>query len=495
MIERNNNAREYLAQGVNLIADIVKETLGPDGKNVVLFENDKAFMTKDGISIAQRVYSNNHAIEAGIQLAREASAKTAKQAGDGSTTSLILTQAFFNKGIKMLDNGVNLNSVKAELDSVVTIARNTLDKIKKEASFDESTIHKVATVSANNDEEIGKLVTEAFINSGEDGTITFEMDDVATSYVETIEGSRYALAIAAKEFYNNEGRQEACYDNPIILLLGTEIKNINIIKPALQHAINNHKALVIFATDFSPLALTQMYRNYAAGVVNIVPIKVQGYSGNRTDILHDLSALTGGDVYDIVPTQSVPRYGTCDKIVSTLSGTTILKRETSENYEIRINNLKEMISLEKDDTIRGIMERRLTQLKGKISIIHVGGKTEAETKERYDRVEDAVCAVKSALAEGICVGGGYTYYKIGENLEDNAFESCLYEPFNQLKKNCAVEFLRPESHMYYNFLTNTFESVSDPNVIDPVKVVRLSIENAVAAAKMLLTTESIIYVE
>lgn len=509
MIERKEEARRLLKEGVDLITDIVKETLGPKGKNVILFENDKAFTTKDGISIASRVYSDNHAIEAGIQLAREASAKTAKLAGDGSTTSLILTQAFFNTGLKALNEGKSIVDIKQAFNKLLKFTKSVLPEYTKPCDFTEEIIRKVATTSANNDKTIGKLVTKAFVNSGKDGTVTFEESETPESFVETIEGSRYPLAIAAKEFFTSQGRQEACYDNPYVLLLGNEVKNIAQLKPVLEKVVRERRALVIFATDFSPLALNQLYRNYAQGSLNVVPIKVTGYAGNRTDTLHDLKALTGADVYDIVPQGIDTKLGTCDKIVSTLQGTTLLKREPTDNYEIRIANLKEMISREKDDTVRAFMEQRLTNLKGKISIIHVGGKTEVEAKERYDRVEDAVCAVKASLEEGICVGGGATYTLLAADCylanvnKDKLFESlgkALSTPFKQLCANCGVvpkdySHTLIQENMYYNFLTDEYESCENPSVIDPAKVIRLSIENAISVSLMLLTTESIIYVE
>lgn len=504
MIERNSQARMKLKEGVDLIADIVKDTLGPKGKNVILFENGKAFTTKDGISIASRVYSDDKAVEAGIQLAREASEKTAKLAGDGSTTSLILTQAFFNTGLKLLEAGESILEVKRRFDEVGEWVKDNLQFYVRPCAFNEKTIKKVATTSANNDETIGNLVTEAFVASGENGTVTFEASDTPQSFVETIEGSRYPLAIAAKEFFTSQGRQEACYDNPEILLLANEVKNITQLKPVLEYIVKERKAIVIFATDFSPLALNQLYKNYVQGLLNVVPIKITGYAGNRTDTLHDLKALTGANVYDVVPQVGGIKLGVCDKIVSTLQSITLLKREPTENYEIRINNLKEMIANEKDDTVRAFMEQRLTNLKGKISIIHVGGKTEVEAKERYDRVEDAVCAVKSALEEGICVGGGYTYNVLCELHDKNVnpqlhyLLSCLGTPYTQLLANSGfdVETAPKFSYTtYYNFLTDTFESIDNPNVIDAAKVVRLSIENALSVSLMLLTTESIIYVE
>lgn len=502
MIYTNDDAKLKLQEGVNLIANIVKQTLGPKGKNVILFNgDDEAFMTKDGISVAKKVRSTNSAVEAGIQIMREASAKTADQAGDGSTTSLILAQALFNKGIEMLNAGHNIVEIKEAFAKGVELIKSNISNFSRQVTFDYNTLKYVATTSANNDESVGNIIADAFMSVGPEGTVLFDMEDAPSTYIDVTESSQFKLGIAAREFFNKETKQEADYDNPLVLIINNDIKALSEIRPALKKAVEEKRPIAVFATDFSQAALNQFYMNFIQGNLKIVPIRIVGYAGNRRDIMQDISSLTGADVYDICPQGIEPRLGECDHITSSLTHTLLVSNNPSENYLIRINTLKEMIKNEKDGAIKKFMVDRLSQLRGKIAIVHVGGRTQVEAKERYDRVEDAICAVKASLEEGISEGGGMTYLRLSNISEmPDIIKQALKEPFNQLCVNADSDYetiigqiiSQGYDESGYNFLSEKAENLYEAGIIDPTKVIRLAIENATSVAMMLLTTSSII---
>ena len=494
--------KNSIETGVNTLANVVKVTLGPKGKNVMLYDGaGKAYLTKDGISVASAVSHEDPAVEGAIQILREASAKTADDAGDGTTTTLVLAQALYNEGLHALQSSKNLPTLRRELlDAADECTRMLKGKdFTREIPFDKTHLAYVARTSANNDEEIGELVAQAFIDAGKEGTVYFDTEDVIRTYTEVFEGSRFNFGLCSKEFYSDRTTQESNFEGANVLIFNNLIRDIKNIYSALKKTVESHRPLVIFANDFSELAMSQLYTNFVQGNLQVVPVKVTGYTGYRNDIYGDLSALTGAQVYDKMSEGIDPHLGYCDKITSTLTQTVVTVNEDLETLKIRINELRGAVSKEKDQLIKQQLDTRLTQLKGKIAVIHVGGVTEVEQKERYDRVEDAVCAVKASLEEGISVGGGATFIKLSKEIGvlSGIMKRALLEPYRQLCINSDVlaKIDSINGDIGYNFLTDKFENLYDAGVVDPTKVIRLCIENAVSVVLMLLSTEAVVYSE
>lgn len=497
---RGENVPYYIEKGIDTLVNTVKLTLGPRGHTVLLFDGaGKAFATKDGITVASSISSPKYpAEEAAIQILREASSKTAKLAGDGTTTSLILAQAFYKEGKEAL-NTMSLPELKLVFNTCVDECKRLLKtkEFTRTIPFDNEHLKYVASTSANNDGEIGELIANAFIQVGKGGSVSFDMEDVARTYTEVFEGSRYKLPIATREFYNSNTSLEAKYKDAYVLLFNNTVKDIQNVAPAVIKAAKDNKPIVIFADDFSELALSQMYGNIVQNTVQILPVRVTGYIGYKKDIFADLSALTGGQVVDKVLTDSM--LGKCDKISSSLNQTVISVDNLPESFDKRVKQLEQIIKKEKDPVMKGQYQGRLDQLKGKIAIIHVGGLTDVEQKERYDRVEDAVCAVNAAIEEGISTGGASTFVRLAEEIKgiNKAFYRALLTPFKQLCTNSEAypKITKITGETGYNFLTEKFENMYSSGIIDPTKVIRLCIEHAVSVALLLLSTEAIVYDE
>lgn len=510
MIANGNKAKEKLLEGVNLLANNVKITLGPKGKNVILFNNEgKAYLTKDGISVAKQVYSADVFEDAGIQIIREATAKTAKEVGDGTTTSTILSQFLFNEGLNIL-NKCSLSELKEGMLKAVNKIKEKIKEYSKEVTYDFETLKYIATTSANNDENVGKLVAEGFIQAGENGIVLFEESQGNFTYIESIKGSKFNLGYVATEFITDLKKQEANYHNAKVLLLDYSLESFNDITSILREVITTGTPLVIFAHNFSDDVIRKLIINQSKlSNLNILPIKVIGYSDNRTETIKDIASVTNSYIYSQNEPIQIIGLGECEKIISSATDTIIIRSNNSaeELLNSRIDYLLGRINNTADEATLKHLNERLARLLGRVSTIYVGGITEVERKERYDRVEDAVCATKAALEEGICEGGGFTYLKIANDLysADNSIsENLVYDaitmPFKQLCKNAELNEVdiiagMGDFNKGYNFYTDTYDKLFDCGIIDPAKVTRVALENAVSAVSMLLTTEAIVFNE
>lgn len=497
MILQGKEIRSKLKEGVDLITDAVKVTLGPKGRNVILYDgSDNAYLTKDGISVASRVYNEDPAINAAIKIVREASEKTARDAGDGTTTSLILAQALFNEGLKALDNGVSIVDIRKHYSDFLEKANNYLKNNARNLDYTYDNAKYIAYISANNDEDIAKIVAEAYSRVGKEGSVIVEQYDEPYTKVEYIEGSRYKIGIASKDFYSSKRKNEAQYSDAYVLLYNNDIKSIDEIKYALVKPAEQKKPIVIIANDFSEICLSQLYTNYIKGVVNVLPIKSIGSSYHRRDLFNDIQSITGGKIYESRPTSTDVDFGKLDKIKSTLIETVLYNATPRPKYIEYLDILKENMENEKAAPIKELLRQRISSLNGNIATIYVGGTTTVEQKERYDRIEDAVCAVKVAFEEGVIDGGGSTLVRMAREICDyDEIKNALYSPFNQLCTNSygGVELVdKVTDALGWNFLTDTQENLSESSVIDPVKVVRLSIENSMSVALQLLTTEALV---
>lgn len=515
MIYLDKDAREALKKGVNLLADTVKTTLGPHGNTVVLYNSeDEAYTTKDGVSVARHVFSQDKAIDAGIQLIREATAKTADVAGDGTTTSTILAQHLINACLNYIEVGVSPVSLKRGITKAAEFFNTLLKAHSKEISFDFKTLKDVATISANNDSEVGNIIAEAFIKVGKDGLVLFDMSTKDITTVDTIEGMQIQSNLLSPAFINNHRAQTAEYEekdeNPVsLLLVNNEITNLQYLAGTINYAIQNSMPIVIVAWDFSYSVLRDIIQNNMKNNTKILPIKAEGFGDNKLECLKDISAVTGANIYDNEQNTSGLGLGMCKKIIVSAFNTTIIKCEDLGNTKLntRIQVLKEKIEAEKNPTYNKNLQEKLARLTGKMAIIHVGGITESIAKEKYDRIEDAVYATKAAIEEGICIGGGMTYTNIADGLcrlsikEDkegfDAIIATLYEPFNQLCVNSGIPFEQFYQYKFkegegYDFLNGKVVNMIDSGIIDPTKVLRIAFENAISIACLIVNTSGII---
>lgn len=495
MIRTDKNLEIAIEQGMNALCDTVAKTFGPQGNGILIFDgNGKAYITKDGISVAKHIYSDVQAEDGVIQILREASQKTADSVGDGSTTTLILAKALYEAAKKQ--QPFNLITTRDLINADIKRINELLSGWSHYISYkDIEAIKQIAMVSANNDNTVGEFVKEAFAKTGEGGTVLMDTEDSPSTYIEYIDGSKYGFGLINKDFVTDIKRQETVYTDCNVVCLRSEVNNINDIKRAVIDSSGT--PLVIFATGFSELALQQIILNNNKINARILPLIVTGNTFHRKDVLFDLSVLTGTTVYDIVPKISEGlKMGKCKKIVSS-AFTTVLTVEPSENIQIHEENLKEMLKNEKEKSIKEVIQKRLSAFRGKLAVIHVGGATDVEIKERYDRIEDAVCAVKAALDGGIVTGGGYAYYKLSKQLDKNSpLGKALLAPVKTLCNSANVDFDKIayvfDNNDAYDFKGLTEVFANDMKIIDPTNVIKASIENAASVVIQLLSTGAIV---
>ena len=504
MVITGKESRDTLIKGVNILANAVKVTLGPKGKNVVLFNQDgKAYITKDGISVAKHIYDENYVVNAGIQFIREATAKTAETAGDSTTTSTILAQALINNGANALDNGMSYTDLKNQynkaLDFVINKLQNNTIKIYL------SDIYNVSLTSTNNDKELAEIVFKAFEGVGENGSVMFEQTENSNTTVERVDGMQFNSGVINSTFMSNVKRQIAEYKNCNVILVDDTIRSIDDISEAIIYSKNQSKPLVIIANDFSDKTVQQLYVNYTRGNCIVLPIKTPGFAAARNEYLEDISSITSAT---ICRGQKVQKeyIGTIDKIISSIDKTTIFydKNNKSEKLEKRIEELNGKINNTQDDNVKNQLKKQLNRLLGKIAVIKVGGTTDIEIREKYDRIEDAVCATYAALEGGISPGGGRAYMQCvydweKQNNDKNIAIESLKEPFNQLCINSDLDnqeinkLLTPyDYYIGYDFLNSIQVDLIDKGIVDPTKALIEAYKNAISVSLMLLSTECVV---
>lgn len=519
MIQSGSEARNSLLKGVNVLADIVKTTLGPKGMTVVLHTPEgQAYTTKDGVSVARKVFDNDMMVDAGVQLLREAASKTAEVAGDGTTTSTLLGQTLVQQCLIQMRNGQSAVSLKKGMDRALEDVKKLLVFNSTKVGFDKKSLTDIATISANNDSQLGEMVAEAFIKAGEDGLVLFDMSANEATTVETIKGMQIDSQLISPALVNNQRAQTAEYeesDSPIaVLLVDNVVKDVqNMASTTLNYAISKHIPVVIVAHDFTPAVIREIIQNNLRNNTQILPIKAGGFGEGRTECLKDIQAITGAEIFDSTDNTNHKGFGICHKVICSKFNTTFVKCDKIDEKAIeeRAQILRDRIKDEMDTFNKKELTKMLAKLTGKMCIIHVGGLTEAVAKERYDRVEDAVYATKAAIEEGISNGGGSTYYKISETLIQGKETSdadivgytivleALKEPFKQLCANCGIESVNLEQHLLkeekevgYDFLNEEWCNMKERGIIDPTKVLRVALENAVSAAELIISTSGII---
>lgn len=517
-IKFNTEARNLLKSGVDQLANAVKVTLGPKGRNVVIGRKFGApQITKDGVSVAKEVELEDSLENAGAQLAKSVASKTGDDAGDGTTTATILAQAIVNEGLKNVAAGANPMDLKRGIDKAVNAV---VDYIKDNAevvgdNYDK--IEQVATVSANNDPEIGKLLADAMRQVSKDGVITIEESKTRDTNIGVVEGMQFDRGYLSGYFVTDTDKMECVMENPYILIYDKKISNIKDFLPILQPAAESGRPLLVIAEDVDSEALTTLVVNRLRAGLKICAVKAPGFGDRRKAMLEDIAVLTGGVVISedkglTLDKATLEELGTAKKVTVSKDNTTIVDGAgAKENIKERVAQLKNEIANTKSSYDKEKLQERLAKLAGGVAVLYVGANSEVEMKEKKDRVDDALCATRAAAEEGVVVGGGTTYIRAqkvladlkGENADEqtgiNIVCRAIEEPLRQIVANAGSEgavvvdkVREGEGDYGYNARKDIYEDLRAAGVIDPAKVARVALENAASIAGMFLTTECLI---
>ena len=517
-IKFNMDARDLLKKGVDQLADAVKVTLGPKGRNVII---EKKFgapqITKDGVTVAKEIELEDHFENTGAQLVKSVASKTGDDAGDGTTTATILAQSIVNVGLKNVTAGANPMDLKRGIDKAVDTVVGYIKNVAEKVDDNYDKIEQVATVSANNDPEIGKLIADAMRKVSKDGVITIEESKSRDTYINVVEGMQFDRGYLSGYFMTDADKMECVMDNPYILLYDKKISNIKDFLPILQPAAESGRPLLVIAEDVDSEALTTLVVNRLRGGLKICAVKAPGFGDRRKAMLEDIAVLTGGIVISEekglkLEQATLDMLGTCDKVTVTKDNTTIVNG-AGEKQQIadRVAQIKNEIANTTSSYDKEKLQERLAKMSGGVAVLYVGANSEVEMKEKKDRVDDALCATRAAIEEGVVAGGGTTYIRALSALKDvkgcNADEQtginivvrAIEEPLRQIVTNAGgeravvVQKVREgEGDFGYNARTDTFEDMRKAGVIDPAKVARVALENAASIAGLFLTTECLI---
>lgn len=512
------DAREKLKKGVDALANAVKVTLGPKGRNVII---DKKFgapaITKDGVSVAKEIELVDPIENMGAQMLKEVASKTADIAGDGTTTATVLAQAIVNAGLKHVTAGANPMDLKRGIDKAVETVVASLAKMSKKVGDDNKKIEQVATISANNDSNIGKLIAEAMQKVGKDGVITVEEAKGTETEVKTVEGMQFDRGYLSPYFVTNPDKMEAELENAWILIYDKKISSMKELLPILEKTAQTGKPLLIISEEVDGEALATLVVNKLRGTLKVAAVKAPGFGDRRKAMLEDIAILTGGTVISEergykLENADLSYLGKAEKIVIDKDNTTIINGAgNADDIKARVNQIKAQIETTTSDYDKEKLQERLAKLSGGVAVLYVGAATEVEMKEKKDRVDDALHATRAAVEEGIVPGGGVAYIRCIADLEklkgDNEDETfginivkrALEEPLRQIVANAGLEgsiviqkVKEGKNDFGYNARTETFENMYEAGVIDPAKVSRVALENAASIASMLLTTECVL---
>ena len=518
MIIYGEEARAKLKAGVDKLANAVKVTLGPRGREVILEKKwGSPNVTKDGVSVAKEIELPDPLENMAAQLVKEVASKTADVAGDGTTTATILTQAIYTEGLKAIASGANPVYVKRGIDEAVKVVVEELKKLSKEVSGRKE-IEQVATISANNDPEIGKIIADAMEKVGKDGVITVEESKTSETTLEVVEGMQFDRGYLSPYFVTNPEKMEAVLENPYILIYEKKISNIRELLPVLEKVVQTNRPLVIIAEDVEGEALATLVVNNLKGVLKVAAVKAPGFGERRKAMLQDIAILTGGqaiteDLGIKLENVDLDMLGQADKVVIDKDNTTIIGgKGNPEDIKARIEQIKAQIETTTSEYDKEKLQERLAKLAGGVAIIKVGAATEAELKEKKDRVDDAVHATKAAVEEGIVPGGGVALLRASKALCDLKDENpdkqwgidivrkAAQVPLKQIANNAGfegsvvIEKVKASDNVNYGFNAATGEYVDmlEAGIIDPTKVVRTAIQNAASVAGTMLTAEALV---
>ena len=517
-IKFNLEAREAMKQGVDQLANAVKVTLGPKGRNVIL---EKKFgapqITKDGVTVAKEVELADHFQNAGAQLVKSVASKTGDDAGDGTTTATVLAQAIVREGLKNVAAGANPMDLKRGIDKAVAAVVESIKKQSEPVASDYQKIEQVATVSANNDPEIGKLLADAMQKVSKDGVITIEEAKGRDTTIGVVEGMQFDRGYLSAYFVTDTEKMECVMENPYVLIYDKKISNLKDFLPILEPAVQSGRPLLVIAEDVDSEALTTLVVNRLRTQLKICAVKAPGFGDRRKAMLQDIATLTGGVVISEdtglkLEQATIEMLGSCDKVTVSKDNTTIVNGHgQKELIQDRINQIKNEISNSTSDYDKEKLQERLAKLSGGVAVLYVGAPSEVEMKEKKDRVDDALCATRAAIEEGIIPGGGVAYIRAQEALEgvkgDNADEEtgiqiirrAIEEPLRQIVENAGLEgsvvvneVRNGKADYGYNARLDKYENLKASGIIDPAKVTRVALENAASIAGMFLTTECVI---
>ena len=517
-IKFNMDARDLLKQGVDQLANAVKVTLGPKGRNVII---EKKFgapqITKDGVTVAKEIELEDKFENTGAQLVKSVASKTGDDAGDGTTTATILAQSIVNVGLKNVTAGANPMDLKRGIDKAVDAVVEYIKETAEQVGDDYDKIEQVATVSANNDPTIGKLIADAMRKVSKDGVITIEESKSRDTYINVVEGMQFDRGYLSGYFMTDADKMECVMDNPYILLYDKKISNIKEFLPILQPAAESGRPLLVIAEDVDSEALTTLVVNRLRGGLKICAVKAPGFGDRRKAMLEDIAVLTGGIVVSEekglkLEQATIDMLGTCEKITVSKDNTTIVNGAGDKQaIADRVAQIKNEIANTTSSYDKEKLQERLAKMAGGVAVLYVGANSEVEMKEKKDRVDDALCATRAAIEEGVVPGGGTTYIRAlaklknvkGVNADEqtgiNIVERAIEEPLRQIVTNAGgegavvVQKVREgEGDFGYNARTDVYEDMRKAGVIDPAKVSRVALENAASIAGLFLTTECLI---
>ena len=517
-IKYNIESRDLLKRGVDQLANAVKVTLGPKGRNVVI---EKKFgapqITKDGVTVAKEIELEDRFENTGAQLVKSVASKTGDDAGDGTTTATILTQAIVTEGLKNVTAGANPMDLKRGIDKAVDAVVGFIKDNAEVVGDNYDKIEQVATVSANNDPEIGKLLADAMRKVSKDGVITIEESKSRDTSIGVVEGMQFDRGYLSGYFVTDADKMECVMDNPYILIYDKKISNLKDFLPILQPAAESGRPMLVIAEDVDSEALTSLVVNRLRGGLKICAVKAPGFGDRRKAMLEDIAVLTGGVVVSeekglTLDKATLDMCGTCDKVTVNKDTTTIVNGAGDKQLIAdRIAQIKNEISNTTSSYDKEKLQERLAKLSGGVAVLYVGANSEVEMKEKKDRVDDALCATRAAIEEGVVVGGGTTYIRAQEALKDlkgdnadeqtgiNIVARAIEEPLRQIVTNAGgegavvVQKVREgKGDFGYNARTDCYEDLRQKGVIDPAKVARVALENAASIAGMFLTTECLI---
>ena len=517
-IKFNTEARNLIKEGADALANAVKVTLGPKGRNVVI---DKKFgaphITKDGVTVAKEIELEERFQNMGAQMVKEVASKTNDQAGDGTTTATVLAQAIINVGLKNVTAGANPMDLKRGIDKAVDVVVESLKKQSQSVGSDYSKIEQVGTISANNDAFIGKLIADAMSKVKKEGVITVEEAKGTDTEVKVVEGMQFDRGYISPYFMTNPDKMEAVLDQPMILITDKKISSMKDLLPILEPIARDGKSLLIIAEDVDGEALTTLVVNRLGGTIKVAAVKAPGFGDRRKEMLQDIATLTGGVVVSeergfTLENTTPDMLGTAEKVAITKENTTIVNGAGDKNdIAERAAQIKKQMETTTSDYDREKLQERLAKLSGGVAVIYVGAASEVEMKEKKDRVDDALSATRAAVEEGIVPGGGVAYIRAEEAVKaikaDNEDEQtginiiarAIEEPLRIICDNAGVEgsvviqkIKEGKGDFGYNARMDKYENLFEAGVIDPTKVARIALQNAASVAGMLLTTECVI---
>ena len=517
-IKFNIKAREELKKGVDALADAVKVTLGPKGRNVIIEKKFGApHITKDGVSVAREVELEDAFQNMGAQLVKEVASKTGDDAGDGTTTATVLAQSIIAVGLKNVAAGANPMDLKRGIDKAVAAVVEGIKGMSEEVGDDFKKIEDVARVSANNDEKIGRLIAEAMQKVKKEGVITVDEAKGTETTIDIVEGMQFDRGYISPYFVTNPEKMECAMDMPYVLLYDKKISNLKDLLPILEATAQSGRPLLIIAEDVDQEALATLVVNRLRGSLKICAVKAPGFGDRRKEMLEDIAILTGGTVISEekgmqLSTATLQTLGTAEKITVNKENTTIVNGNGSKDaIASRVAQIKAQIAQTTSDYDREKLQERLAKLAGGVAVLHIGAPSEVEMKEKKDRVDDALSATRAAIAEGIVPGGGVAYIRClaaleglkGDNDDEQTgisiVERAIEEPLRQIAANAGVEgavvvqkVREGKGDFGYNARTDVYENLLAAGVIDPAKVTRVALENAASIAGMFLTTECVI---